>query len=117
MGTVLIVEDDVSTCEMLVRMVARVNCPSHCTASAGQALLYLEQALPAAILLDLRLPDADGSIILRRVRRDQLPIKVAVVTGAANLPPAVVTLAPDAVFSKPVNLPQLSKWVKDACVA
>ena len=82
--------------------------------SAGEALLKLEKdELPAAVILDLRLPDANGSVVLRNIRRHQLPIRVAVVTGVSD--PSIFTdlmkFPPDALFKKPIEHRELLRWL------
>src|SRR5690242_372246 len=89
-ATVLIVEDDPSNLEVIVRLLKKHDFAPEVANSAGEALLKLEgEQLPAAVILDLRLPDASGSVVLRNIRRHQLPIRVAVVTGVSD--PSVFT--------------------------
>jgi DNA-binding response OmpR family regulator len=113
-SAVLIVEDDPSHLEVIVRLLGRHDFEPEAAVTVGQALLRLEdEELPAAIILDLRLPDASGSVVLRNIRRRKLPIRVAVVTGVSDLD-AITDLAsfpPDAVFKKPVNQRELLDWL------
>ena len=65
------------------------------------------------LFLDLLLPDGDGIEILRKVRAENLPIRVAVTTGITNseeLAP-ILALNPDAIFQKPVHLPDIAGWL------
>ena len=111
----LIVEDDFDSSQALAETLSAHGYDVDVAASVGQALIKLEQGLlPAAIILDLRLPDASGGLLLRRIRRDKLPIKVAVVTGlpeptshfdAARFPP-------DRVFKKPLDFAALVEWLR-----
>jgi DNA-binding response OmpR family regulator len=63
---------------------------------------------PDWILLDVMLPDGDGTQVLRRVMSDGLSSKVCVVTGCG---PArleeVHALGPEAVFTKPLDVGRL----------
>ena len=113
---VLIVEDDPSTCDMMVRLMTRHGIASECATTVGEALLKLEQSnSPSALILDINLPDANGSLLIRRIRREDLPIKVAVVTGVSD--PSIyedlLQIPPDRLFQKPVNFAQLVKWVQE----
>jgi DNA-binding response OmpR family regulator len=57
------------------------------------------------ILLDLMLPDGNGSELLRRVRAGQVPGKVCVITGCASgMLNEVRRLEPDHVFTKPLDV-------------
>ena len=65
----------------------------------------------AAVILDLDLPDGCGVELLKKIRIDQLPIKVLIVS--ASVDPAlwddVQALHPDAVLEKPLDFPALLK--------
>jgi DNA-binding response OmpR family regulator len=109
----LIVEDDASTREFLVRARERNGIGTVQAASVGEALVALErEPHPSSVVLDLMLPDANGVVILRRIRRNEAPIRVAVVTGMAD-PTAffdALKLAPDKIFKKPLKLGELIEW-------
>lgn len=112
---VLIVEDDEATCDVFSRLLKRHGIAFDCATTVGEALIKLEQDnAPTAMLLDINLPDANGSLLLRRIRRDNLPIKVAIVTGIAE--PTryhdLLEIPPDVILAKPVNLGQLIQWVE-----
>src|SRR5207302_11437415 len=79
---VLIVEDDASTCDMIQNALKRRKIASDCASCVGYALMILERdTVPSALILDINLPDANGSLLIRRIRREELPIKIAIVTG------------------------------------
>jgi DNA-binding response OmpR family regulator len=113
----LIVEDDASTREFLVRALERKGMGTVQAASVGEALVALErEPQPTSVVLDLMLPDANGVVILRRIRRDEIPIRVAVVTGMAD-PKGffeALKLAPDKIFKKPLRLGELIEWCAGA---
>ena len=82
-GQVLIIEDDAATREMIRRMLNKAGWP---TAEAENGLIGLErlaEAAPAAILLDLMMPEMDGFEFLARLRKKQAwqAIPVIVVTA------------------------------------
>ena len=110
----LIVEDDPSTSEFMARALDMKGFESEVAPSAGQALIRLEEEWPAAVILDLRLPDADGSVVLRRLRRDPRPTRVAVVTGVPDLSKylPLMKFPPDILLPKPVDLPKLLRWLE-----
>jgi len=70
---------------------------------------------PGAAIIDLGLPDANGGIVLWRIRRDfGADVPVAVVTGLPDplKQPYVAREPPDVVFPKPVDLKALVGWLK-----
>ena len=111
----MVVEDDPSTREFLVRALAKQGIETQEAATVGEALVMLEQEpLPTVLILDLMLPDASGTILLRRIKRDALPIRVAVVTGVKD-PYAfwdVLRFPPDRLFRKPLDLAELVAWLQ-----
>ena len=80
---VLIVDDDGEACAIFERMRRGNGLAVRTAATAEDALLQLETARPAAIVLDLRLPALDGLECLRRIRAmpGLLRIPVTVITA------------------------------------
>jgi len=109
----LIVEDD-DACRSLLDKFLRVR--GHvtgCAASLAEARPMLSEDCKR-VILDLALPDGNGTELLRQIRESNLPIKVAVTTGLHDsvLMAEVSQLQPDAFFTKPVDLKELICWVK-----
>src|SRR5687767_11676567 len=67
---VLLVEDDADTREVMERLLARDGCEVRAAESVGRALVILGEWTPTHVLLDLMMPDAAGSLLLRALRRD-----------------------------------------------
>lgn len=81
--TILIVEDDAGAVEIF-EQILKANGYGVCVAQdAESGLLAVECVKPSAILLDLRLPIADGLEFLRQLRAgaSHTRIPIAVVTG------------------------------------
>src|SRR5688572_1187258 len=114
----LIIEDDPASADFIARALTRKGCRHEIVGTAGSALIKLEDDNPPnTLILDLRLPDAIGTLVLRRVRRDNRTVKVAVVTGVSDLSqyPDLLRYPPDAIFSKPIDLTKLMKWMQSNC--
>ncbi|MHC5540198.1 response regulator [Singulisphaera rosea] len=103
-GIALIVEDDEATRELLRAKLSRAGWGGIAVGTCSEAIEALDLA-PDWLILDLVLPDGDGEQILNEVRIRGLATKVAVVSGAIEPAriDAVVRLAPDLFFRKPVD--------------
>ena len=109
-----VIVDDDAACRALLDKFLRVR--GHitgCAASLAEARPLLSGECKR-VILDLSLPDGDGTELLRQIRDANLPIKVAVTSGFNDrlLMAEVSKLQPDAFFVKPVNLMELMSWVK-----
>ena len=82
-ASILIVEDDHGAVEAFEHMLKAEGYDVRVTLDAESALVEIERAVPAAVLLDLHLPIANGLEFLRRLRATSrhAHIPVAVVTG------------------------------------
>ena len=82
-ASILIVEDDPGAVEAFEHMLKAEGYGIRVTFDAESALVEIERAVPAAVVLDLHLPITDGLEVLRRLRATprHAHIPVAVVTG------------------------------------
>ena len=105
---ILLVEDDETTRRSVV-----VNLTGHGyrVVEAGDvrsAMRHWETGRPDLILLDLGLPDADGAVLIRRVRRDATtPILVLSARNAEPEKVAALEAGADDYVTKPFGLPEL----------
>src|SRR6476619_6321392 len=68
---ILVVDDDAKIVR-LVRTYLERDCFSVVTAADGPAALdAIERHRPALVVLDLMLPELDGRVVIRAVRRDE----------------------------------------------
>ena len=114
--SVLVVDDDDSIRATLVEFFQTLG---HTARGAGTATegrrLAMEHA-PDVVLLDLRLPDADGLVALEALRADDPDVAVIVLTGYADVRTAVRAMHHGAsdVLEKPVDLVVLATAVDRA---
>jgi two-component system KDP operon response regulator KdpE len=105
---VLIVEDDGATRESVA---ANLTAHGYRVAQADDmaaATRAWESGRPDIILLDLGLPDADGSTLIRRVRRDATtPILVLSARGTETDKVAALEAGADDYVTKPFGLAEL----------
>jgi len=108
----LIVEDDRISRIVLGRLVRLLGHEPISAGTVAEGFAMLDQH-PGCVILDLMLPDGSGATLLRRIREEHLPIKVAIATGTCDpdLISQVQALHPDAFFRKPVDLAQLTHWL------
>ena len=85
--SVLIVEDLPSLAQAYVSFLSRDSIALSVVSTGAAALKRIAEAPPAAVLLDVNLPDMNGLDILREIKRLQLPTEVVVITsnGSINL--------------------------------
>jgi CheY-like chemotaxis protein len=110
----LIVEDDPASRESMIKIlkIMGMNAQGATTLAEGFTALA---ARPEALILDLMLPDGNGIELLRRIRQEKLPIRVAILSGADKpMLTEAEALQPDALFTKPVDLTRLVKWLNAA---
>ena len=105
---VLLVEDDETTRRSVVANLAGHGYHVAEAADVRSAMLAWEAGRPDLILLDLGLPDADGAVLIRRVRRDATtPILVLSARNAEPDKVAALEAGADDYVTKPFGLPEL----------
>ena len=109
--SVLIVEDDRMTRLALTRLLAgrgHAVCPA---GTVAEALAQLDGQ--ACAILDLNLPDGDGTQILRGIRDQGRSIRCAVVTGSSDgqLIRDAQQCGAELILRKPLDLPALLAWL------
>lgn len=112
---VLVVEDDRPTREVLTKALAFFGFRVHAagTLAGGREEFDRGGEQEDAVVLDLNLPDGNGVELLRQIRERHLPVRVAVCTATKDdaLLEEVKALGPDALFTKPFDLPPLLRWL------
>lgn len=110
---VMIVEDDRPTRAAMRRILAFAGHDVRAVETMADGLAGLSWP-PDCVILDLMLPDGSGLAVLRRVRDEGLPTRVALCTAADN--PAVLAeaagLRPDRTIIKPCNVDALLVWLR-----
>jgi DNA-binding response OmpR family regulator len=80
-NAILLVEDDIVVADVLRRMLIRAGYSVRVATDGIQALAALDEELPAILILDLILPGVSGFAILERIRQQQIPLPVIVITA------------------------------------
>ncbi|MBD2309355.1 response regulator [Chroococcidiopsis sp. FACHB-1243] len=86
---VLAVDDDEDNLELLTELLKLIECPFITAVDGQTTILMAQQHQPKLILLDMMLPDLDGSEVVRRLKQSpqtkEIPIvAVTAVVSAEN---------------------------------
>jgi len=109
---ILIVEDEPVTRAALVLLLEQLGYRVIPVATVAESLELLDGQDFA--ILDLNLPDGLGTTVLRRIRDEKRPIRVAVTTAAdeGELLEEARKLKPQLLLHKPINLNALLRWLE-----
>jgi hypothetical protein len=106
---VLVVEDDPPAAELLMRQIEVAGFQTDVARTGAEALSKARELKPAAITLDILLPDLDGWEVLTRLKRDaatsEIPVVVVSVVDNPQLGTALGALD---YFVKPVPARELT---------
>lgn len=107
--SVLVVEDNDDSRQILVCVLEHAGYAVIQAKDGREALAKLEEAVPSAVLLDVRMPRMDGIALSERLRANPKLRGVPVIAVSAIADHASVrkALRADAYFQKPVDLESL----------
>lgn len=116
MKSILIVEDDITYGIMLKTWLGKQGFNVASASNVARARKHIETESVDLILSDLRLPDHDGTDLLRWLTGKQLPIPLIIMTSYADIQSAVQAMKLGACdyVSKPVNPDELLKKIGEA---
>lgn len=119
MAKVLVIDDDIAFCKMLATFLTKKSFEVETAFSAETAFQKLEEADFDIVLTDVRLPEKDGTEVLKQVKSKTAHTQVILMTGYAE-----VNLAVDAIkkgaydyISKPINPQKLQEILEKALQA
>ena len=116
MISVLVVDDDRTVRETLADFFDTLGYSARTAASATEGRQAAAAHAPDVVLVDLRLPDASGLMLLEALRADDPELGVIMLTGHADVPTAVRAMQQGALdfLEKPVDLDALDAAVTRA---
>jgi two-component system OmpR family response regulator len=110
---VLIVDDDPAVTEMLRRSLARHGFRIDTTTSASDALARAGDVHYDAAILDLVMPEQDGSELATALRAALPGLPVVLLTGFSNSPLIDALRGPSvSVFTKPVAVQEIVDFLR-----
>lgn len=108
---ILLVEDDLYSRKSLSRLIRHAGYAIDAVEDGPAALEYLEDRMPALVLLDLMMPGMDGAEVLRIIRkrfdRESLPVVVLSGDILSGRSEQLHALDVDAILAKPVEIDDL----------
>jgi two-component system response regulator HydG len=88
-GVILIVEDDRFQREIIKTILTKEGFYVEAADCGNKALGLIKESAFDVILTDLRLPDIDGTEILREVKSRNIPSPVIIITAFGSIPSAI----------------------------
>ena len=106
---VLIVEDEAPLRELLQAELTRSGYKVHVASGGEEGLNRYREEVYSVVLLDVRMPDADGVDVLRQMRAESNIPEIIMFTGHGNIETAVecIKLGAYDYLTKPVKLDEL----------
>jgi signal transduction histidine kinase/CheY-like chemotaxis protein len=113
--TVLVVDDEADSCELLAALLERHGARVIQCDSAESALGVLTDIEANLLVADIAMPDIDGYELIRRVRRSQESLPAIAVSAYARPEDRRRALAAgyDGYCAKPIETPQLLRAVRE----
>lgn len=102
---ILVIEDDQGCSELIAEVVQDMGLSVVVADRAGEALALIRATAPAAVILDIMLPDGDGISLLHAIRTDPASRDVPVLLCTA----ALLEITG---MQKPVNDPRTQLIIK-----
>jgi signal transduction histidine kinase/CheY-like chemotaxis protein len=107
---VLVVEDDPAAAELLARQLENGGFRTHLARTGTEAIAIASELQPAAITLDILLPELDGWEVMTRLKRDQATSEIPiVVVSVIDNPELGIALGAMDYFVKPIEGKELVK--------
>ncbi|HYC89621.1 MAG TPA: PAS domain S-box protein [Thermoanaerobaculia bacterium] len=82
--SVVLVEDDATVAAGFVNLLALENVRVHVSPTGGEAVETIERAAPDAVVLDVGLPDVDGTVVYEAIAHRWPSLPVVFATGHAD---------------------------------
>jgi signal transduction histidine kinase/DNA-binding response OmpR family regulator len=101
---VLVVEDDPAASELLTRQLTSAGYRTHVVRTGSDALIKARELKPAAITLDVILPELDGWEVLSKLKSDEATSAIPIiVVSVVDNPELGIALGAMDYFVKPVD--------------
>lgn len=114
---VLVVDDDARNRKLACDVLERAGIETIEAAGGEEAVALARAHLPDLVLMDLRLPDLDGSEALRRLKSEPATARIPVVavTAVTGARAALLAAGFDGYIEKPIDVCGLPAEVRRHC--
>ncbi len=116
MQQILIVDDDVNICKILVKFLEKKGFLAESMRNAKDALAFVKDNKCDVILIDFRLPDGNGVDLMKKIKIFQPKAKVVIITGYSDVKIAVKAMKSGAFdyITKPLQPDEILFTIKEA---
>ncbi len=112
-NTILVVDDDKNICELVRLYLTKEGFGVKCAYTGKEALRAVEELNPAAVILDIMLPETDGIEVLKQIRKTRnLPVIMLTAKGETIDKVLGLELGADDYVVKPFEPKELVARVK-----
>ena len=104
-GEVFVVDDDFATREALSGALVSAGYEVICCADGAALLSQIRSRIPASVFLEVRMPEADGLDLLKKLREENCPAPIFVTSANGDIATAVEAVRSGAVdfIEKPLR--------------
>jgi two-component system cell cycle response regulator DivK len=117
--TILVVDDNEKNIRLVRDVLHFAGFQTLEATSGGESILLAHEHLPDVILMDIRLPDMDGTVAARKLKDDPRTAHIPIValTSLAMKGDREVLLASgfDGYLEKPINVREFGDQVRSYC--
>ena len=114
--TIIVVEDEQDAAEMFAEMMRVSGFRVLKAAGSAPAMSMIDKERPAAVILDIMMPDVSGLEVLRHMRRDSKLAKIPVIVVSAKSLPTDIRIGLEAgasvYLTKPVGYLDLKEAIE-----
>ena len=114
--TVLLVDDEAQFREVVAKRLRKRQINLFAAASGPEALRLMEEQAVDVVVLDVKMPEMEGTEVLQRIKQLDPTIEVIMLTGHADVETALkgMELGAFDYLLKPVNIDDLIYRLQDA---
>ncbi len=116
-ATILVIEDNEGWVALLERFLEGFDCMVVAIEGGPDSVRRVEELMPAAIILDIMMPERDGWELLQRLRTQPATARIPIIVCSVfNDPQLAYSLGASAFVSKPTNREKILEALKELSI-